>query len=196
MTHLTDEQIDDLLIGSLEAAEAAQMREHAAGCEACTAKLAELEAPISSFNAVTLAWSERRSATLPVRPAAKHAGARWSMGLAWGSLAAAALLAAVIPVLRHEQNVRVQEAYQNATKIQGAGKTATSASAAVQPANSISTQEDSASTAVPENSQEIANDNRLLAMVDEELNAPIAMPGSATQGHGHSRTRTPASIQD
>ena len=28
MTHLTDEQIDDLLIGSLEAAEAAQMREH------------------------------------------------------------------------------------------------------------------------------------------------------------------------
>jgi len=193
MTHLTDEQIDDLLIGSLEAAEAAQMREHAAGCEACTARLAELEAPIASFNAVTVAWSERRSATLPVRPAAKRVGARWSMGLAWGSLAAAALLAAVIPVLRHEQNVRVQEAYQNATKIQGAGKTAT---AAALPANSISTQEDSASTAVPENSQEIATDNRMLAMVDEELNAPITAPGSGTQSRGHTRTNRLGSMQD
>jgi anti-sigma factor RsiW len=191
MTHLTEEQIDDLLIGSLEPAEAVQMREHAAGCEACAARLSELEAPIASFKAVTLAWSERRSATLPVRPAAKRAGPRWSLGLAWGSLAAAALLAAVIPVLRHEQNVRVQQAYQ---AIQRTDKTATSAAA--QPANPASAQNDSASTAVPENAQEIAADNRMLAMVDEELNAPIALPGSATQGRGHSRPNKLGSIQD
>jgi hypothetical protein len=204
MTHVTDEQIDELLMGSLEAGEAAGMREHAVGCAACAAKLAELEVPIASFKAVTLAWSERRSATLPVRPVSRRAGAgaRWGMGLAWGSLAAAALLAAVIPVLRHEQSVRVKEAYLNATKDKGIGQMAiaTAPPEAVQPANSTSAQDQSISTDVPENAQEIANDNRLLAMVDEELNAPIAAPGSgaqaATQGRTHSRPSTQGTVQD
>jgi len=196
MTHLTEEQIDELLMGSLEPGEAAGMREHAAGCAACAAQLAEIEAPLESFKAVTLAWSERRSATLPVRPAAKRAGARWGMGLAWGSLAAAALLAAVIPVLRHEQDVRVEKAYHNATKTQGTSQTATTASGTVQPANPAAAQDDSTGTDVPENTQEIANDNRMLAMVDYELNAPIPAPGSATQGHGHTRTNTQRTVQD
>jgi hypothetical protein len=193
MTHLSDEQIDELLMGSLESAQAVGLRSHAAACEACAAKLAQLEAPIASFKAVTLAWSERRSATLPVRPAARRA--RWVIGVAWGSLAAAALLAAVIPVLRHEQNVRVEQAYRNAIKTQGS-QAATSASAPLQPANSAAAQNDSA-TDVPENTQEIASDNQLLAMVDEELNAPIVAPGSPpTQGRRHSRNNTPGSIQD
>jgi hypothetical protein len=33
MTHLTEEQIDELLMGSLSASEAAQMREHAAAAK-------------------------------------------------------------------------------------------------------------------------------------------------------------------
>ena len=191
MTHLTDEQIDELLMGSLDAAQAADLRSHAAACEACAAKLAQLEAPIASFKAVTLAWSERRSATLPVRPAATRS--RWVMGLAWGSLAASALLAAVIPVLRHEQNVRVEQAYRNAIKTQGSQAASASAQ---QPANSANTQSESASTDVPENPQEIASDNQLLAMVDEELNAPIVAPGSANQARRHSRNNAPGSIQD
>jgi hypothetical protein len=204
MAHLTDEQIDELLMGSLELGEATGMREHAVGCVACAAKLAELEAPIAGFKAVTLAWSERRSATLPVRPVSRRAGAgaRWGMGLAWGSLAAAALLAAVIPVLRHEQSVRLKEAYLNATRAQGTRRMATAIapSEAVQRVNSTSAQDQGVSTDVPENAQEIANDNRLLAMVDEELNAPIVAPGSgaraATQGRTHSRPNTPGMVQD
>jgi anti-sigma factor RsiW len=195
MMHLTDEQIDELLMGSLEAGEATRMREHAAGCEACAAQLVELEAPLESFKAVTLAWSERRSATLPVHPAPRRVAARWAMGLAWGSLAAAALLAAVIPVLHHEQNVRVQQAYRNAVNKQGEGHAATASTpaGAVTPENSTSAQRENASTDVPENTQEIANDNRMLAMVDEELNAPITTPGSTTtQGHRHTQT----SVQD
>src|SRR5471032_1743596 len=129
MQHLTEDQIDELLMGSLQADEAARLREHAAGCEACAAQLAEIEAPIASFQAVTLAWSERRSATMPARPA-KPARTRWGLGFAWGSFAAAALLAAVIPILRHEQNVRVEQAYRNAAKIQGTGQTATPAAPA------------------------------------------------------------------
>jgi len=195
MTHLTEEQIDELLMGSLEPAEAAQMREHATECEACATQLAELEAPIASFNAVTLAWSERRSATLPVRPSPKRAGARFGTAFAWGSLAAAALLAAVIPVLRHEQDVHVREAYSNAAKVQSTPQTATTASAA-QPANAITAQNDSAATNVPEKAQEIAKDNQLLAMVDEELNAPMPAPGARTQSRGHIRTNTSSSVQD
>ena len=194
MTHLTEEQIDELLMGSLGPTEAAQVREHVAGCEACAAQLAEIEAPLASFKAVTLAWSERRSATMPVRPAVRRAGSRWGLGFAWGSVAAAALLAAVIPVLRHEQNVRVQQAYNKAiTQPIPATVPAT-------PANSASAQNDSTDTAVPENAQEIATDNRMLAMVDEELNAPIGTPGSrgrhATPGRGHTQTNTPEAVRD
>jgi len=194
MSHLTENQIDELLIGSLEAGEAALLREHAAGCEACAAQLAEIESPLESFKAVTLAWSERRSATLPVRPAAQRAGARWGLGLAWGSVAAAALLGAVIPVLRHERNVRMQEAQNKTARIQG--PTQPAVTAPEQTANSTGATDDSANTDVQESAQEIASDNRLLAMVDEELNAPIPAPGSAPQGSGHSRANTQGTIQD
>jgi anti-sigma factor RsiW len=187
MPHLTEEQIDELLMGSLEPAEAASLREHAATCEACASQLAELESHIASFKAVSLAWSERRSATLPVRPAAKRSGVRWGMGFVWGSVAAAALLAAIIPVLRHEQNVRVQEAY-NKARMQGTSQPAIAA----QPANSDTAQYSAADNGVPENAQDIAKDNQLLAMVDAELNAPIPTPGSTMQG----RKNTPANIQD
>ncbi len=183
MSHLTEEQVDELVMGSIEASEAAQMREHAASCEACAAQLAEIEAPIASFKAVTLAWSERRSATLPVRPS-QRAGARWGMGFVWGSLAAATLLAAVIPVMRHEQNVRSQQA-QNKILVQP------TATPNLAPANI-----DTAAPEVPENPQEIANDNRMLAMVDEELNAPIPSLGSATSGHGNARLNTQGRVQD
>jgi anti-sigma factor RsiW len=202
MTHLTDDQIDELLMGSLEAGVAAQMREHAEACEACATRLAEIETPIASFKAVTLAWSDRRSATMPVRPA-RHAGARWGMGFAWGAVAAAVLLAAVIPVLRHEQSVRVRDAYIHAIKLPSANQQpGTPAVAAVNSASAKngSVQDDSTGTDVQENAQEIASDNRLLAMVDEELNAPIPAPGSgerpATRGRGQSRTNTQGTIQD
>ena len=194
MTHLTDDQIDELLMGSLEAGVAAQMREHADGCEACATRLAEIEAPIASFKAVTLAWSERRSATMPVRPA-RSAGARWGMGFAWGAVAAAVLLAATIPVLRHEQNVRVQDAYIHAIKLPSANQQP--GTLAVTLVNSASANNSSSmGTDVQENAQEIASDNRLLAMVDEELNAPVPTPGSAIQGRGQARTNTHSTVQD
>jgi anti-sigma factor RsiW len=189
MSHLTEDQIDELLMGSLEADEAARLREHAAGCEACAAQLAEIEAPIASFKAVSLAWGERRSATLPVRPAARSQ-ARWGMGFAWGSLAAVALLAAFIPVLRHQQNVHQQQAQNKIQPSTPAVQTANSTVAV----NNNSTA--NSSTDVPENTHQIASDNRMLAMVDEELNAPLPSLNSATHGRGHSRASTPAPIQD
>jgi hypothetical protein len=196
MSHLTEDQIDELLMGSLETGEAARLREHAAGCEVCATQLVQVETPIASFKAVTLAWSERRSATMPVQPAAIHSGPRWGMGFAWGSIAAAALLCAVIPMLRHEQNMRVQHAY-NAANMQGAAPPAVTAPAAtVQPKNSTPARDDSAHAEVPENAQEIAKDNQLLAMVDEELNAPIDAPVATTLGRGRTRAGTQGIVQD
>jgi hypothetical protein len=196
MTHLTEDQIDELLMESLEPAEASRLRAHVAGCEACAAQLTGIEAPIASFKAVTAAWSERRSATLPVRPATRPA-TRWGLGFAWGSIAAAALLTAVIPVLRHEQNVRVKQAYARAMHLQGPSEQDLKASTQpAQPPTPSTSTADSTAVVVPENAQEIASDNRLLAMVDEELNAPLPSLRSATQRRGQSRTATHGSVQD
>ena len=60
--HITDEQIDDLLIGDL----APQPAAHLATCDLCAARVAHASSTLSSFHDVTLAWSERRSSTLPL----------------------------------------------------------------------------------------------------------------------------------
>jgi hypothetical protein len=60
--HLSDEQIDDHLIGDLAAEPAA----HLAACAHCAQRASAAAAPIASFESVTMAWSERRSATLPI----------------------------------------------------------------------------------------------------------------------------------
>jgi hypothetical protein len=60
--HLTDDQLDDHLIGDLAAEPAA----HLAACQLCSARVAKAAAPMSSFQSVSLAWSERTSATAPM----------------------------------------------------------------------------------------------------------------------------------
>lgn len=60
--HITDDQIDDLLIGDL----APQPTAHLATCDLCNARVAHASETLSSFHNVTLAWSERRSSTLPL----------------------------------------------------------------------------------------------------------------------------------
>jgi hypothetical protein len=70
--HLNNDQIDDQLIGVLEPAAAA----HLASCADCTARAAAAAAPIAGFVAVTNAWSERRSATLPLLTASANASHR------------------------------------------------------------------------------------------------------------------------
>jgi hypothetical protein len=70
--HLNNDQIDDQLIGVLEPAAAA----HLASCADCTARVAAAAEPITGFVAVTSAWSERRSATLPLLTASANAAHR------------------------------------------------------------------------------------------------------------------------
>jgi len=81
--HLTEDQLDDHLIGDLAAPAAA----HLAACALCTARVAEAASPIASFQSVSLAWSERLSATAPIpSPSASRALLErrlvWSMAIA------------------------------------------------------------------------------------------------------------------
>jgi hypothetical protein len=78
--HLTPDQIDDHLIGDLAAAPAA----HLAACTLCAERVAAARSPIASFQQVSTAWSERRSATLPIPIPARQAPV-WQRHMAWAT---------------------------------------------------------------------------------------------------------------
>jgi hypothetical protein len=82
--HLTEDQLDDHLIGDLAAAPAA----HLAACAHCSARVAEAADPLNSFRAVSLAWGERQSATSPI-PSVAGLGPAWERRLVWSLILAA-----------------------------------------------------------------------------------------------------------
>jgi len=77
--HLTPDQIDDLLIGDLAATPAA----HLAACTLCAERVAAARSPIASFQQVSTAWSERRSATLPIPIPSQRPS--WQRHTAWAT---------------------------------------------------------------------------------------------------------------
>ncbi len=76
--HLTPHQIDDYLIGDLAAAPSA----HLATCSRCAEKVLAARSPLESFHLVATAWSERRSATLPI-PARTAKRPAWQIHAPW-----------------------------------------------------------------------------------------------------------------
>jgi hypothetical protein len=78
--HLTPDQIDDHLIGDLAPAAAA----HLAACALCADRVAAEASPIASFRQVSAAWSERRSATLPI-PVPTAQRPVWQRHAAWAT---------------------------------------------------------------------------------------------------------------
>ena len=145
--HLTDDQIDDALIGDL----AEDCAAHLAACDQCQLRLAEAEAPIVSFNAVSLAWSERQSATMP-RPATSG-NAGWLPRALWAATAAAVLAVGIaVPVMRHSPA-------ENA-------ETSVHSSAAV-PTLMAST--GPVDNPVAARDEQIAHDNQMLEKINREL---------------------------
>jgi anti-sigma factor RsiW len=140
--HLTEDQLDDHLMGELDGAPAA----HLAACSHCTARVAEFDAPLASFRAVTMAWSERQSATAPIPTVAAAARSVWERRLAW-SLAAATC--AILGVA-------------------GANHRVSLSAPAPQP---VLSQEAAAPSA-----DQLSSDNRLLNSIDRELNASNESP--------------------
>ena len=169
---LTDDQIDDQLIGDLAAGPAA----HLAGCALCQARVVAADAPMASFREVSLAWAERRSATLPTRPAPQPQS---SPRLGWTAAAATALLAVgiAIPVVRGHRTAEVASASQADTNT-----VAAVSHAAISPVTPVA--------ATPEH---IRSDNRMLEAIQRELDAPADGPEEyglvGTSMRGRDRTR-------
>ncbi len=169
--HLTEDQIDDALMGDLTAEAAA----HLEGCSTCAERLAEAKMPLASFKAVSTAWSERRSATLPaVVPQRAGMGARgrlagWSAGLS-GALA----LAIAVPVMLHPgRGPAVEGSHAGGEVAQMApDEAAGEAGAAV----TSSAKAGSAREAVAD--EQISQDNALLQDVNRELSASTRTPAT------------------
>jgi hypothetical protein len=167
--HLSEDQIDDVLMGDVAAATAA----HLAGCVDCQARVAEVEAPLASFKAVSAAWSERRSATMPVRMMAIGRPV-WQRRASWAAtVAAVALVGVAIPLATHEArsssgasvNPHAAAAIAQADTVAAAAPVAP---AAVREMATVSPQQ-------PQTAQ-IERDNEMLQAIDRELDASVESP--------------------
>lgn len=180
---LTDEQIDDHLIGEALAPEAAA---HLAGCQACQARLEAAEAPLASFRAVSLAWAERRSATLPqVAVASSTAAGR---RLAWAAVAVGVLALGIsLPVLHEHSSHGPETAAQSAKQMPS------------QPAASIAAIGHTgivSATPVEASPAQIARDNQMLQAIDRELDAPVVTPAAYGLDGGSARAHAQTHAAD
>ncbi len=151
--HLTEDQIDDALIGDLSAEGMA----HLSSCDECRLRLADAEAPLASFNVVSLAWSERRSATLP-RPD-RSSEAAWLPKALWGATVAALLAVGItVPLVRHGRQDE-----SSVLRSETAGPTLLAASGPME--NPVAVRD-----------EQIARDNQMLENIDRELATPAASP--------------------
>jgi hypothetical protein len=95
-THLTDEALDDVLIGlgSFEA------EAHLARCLQCRSRVESFRADVALFNAASMAWSESRPQR-PARASLRHSGDPIRFAFVSWSAVAALLLITAVAVWRH-----------------------------------------------------------------------------------------------
>jgi len=150
MTHLTEEEFSDYLLGL----STASTRTHLLECAHCREEMESFGVSLASFNQASLAWSREQAATHPIHIKAQPAAGRWPRPYwqaGWAGLAAAAVLtfAVALPVaLMHE----------HAAHPAGASAPET---IAAQP------QEDAAV---------IADDNQMMTAIDAEISQPDISP--------------------
>jgi hypothetical protein len=103
--HLTDHQLSEVLIASLQESSLHLeiLREHLRDCTVCNDRLISLRRPLTLFRSTTTAWADQTSARrtwtpplLLARPASSRHLTRWML------TAAALLLAAAIPLALHD----------------------------------------------------------------------------------------------
>ena len=101
-THLTEEALDDLLIGLTSV----ESEAHLAECAACRTKVQAFGAHLNVFNQASLSWSQSRAEALPaIRPAASaKVKSIWTAlaPLEWAA-AAAVLALLALPVWNRNQ---------------------------------------------------------------------------------------------
>jgi hypothetical protein len=160
LPHLSEDELDDQLLGDLAPAPAA----HLAACQHCTDRLAEASAPLAAFENLTLAWSERRSATMPI-PDLSQQRPIWQRRMAWATASFACVLGLSLVNISHEVTLRSSDV---------SAPTAESARQVALPAIHLNV---SASVAKPQPAQ-ISADNQMLHAVDSELDASADTPAT------------------
>jgi hypothetical protein len=167
--HLSEEQIDEQLLGELGSAAAA----HLAVCLTCTARVAEAAEPIADFRDVTMAWSERRSATMPL-PVVAGDSLVWQRRMGWATTAFA--LALGISLLSNGRKVTPETASMQPDQTVEAPMTAATVTSRVAAAPHFveAAQNTSGTTA----GDRYAGDNRMLQAIDTELDASVESPAT------------------
>jgi anti-sigma factor RsiW len=105
-THLSDEALDDVLIGL----GSAESETHLFSCPDCRARVAAFRADMSFFNSASIAWSESKKLRFP-QTLARRTGFRIRAAfVSWATVAAALLVMAVV-IGRHSPLVQPGHAY-------------------------------------------------------------------------------------
>ncbi len=165
--HLSEDQIDDVLIGDLTAEPAAHLKQ----CAECQTRLEAAKAPMASFATVSMAWSERQSATAPITlaQAANSAGQRRAN---WVATVTAMLLVAVsIPLTMREKHTQVVAS--------DTGVSTPAKPAAVQQASNNAEQAQVQPVAIVHHEHpaaQLAQDNEMLQAINRELDASVQSP--------------------
>ena len=184
VVHLSEDEIDDQLIGDLAAAPAA----HLDACALCTHRVTQAKDPISSFQSLTMAWSERQSATLPV-PNRLMKRALWQRRGAWVTACSALAIGIAFTSVGHRAFLTPG---LHAARVQPAAPQA----AAVVPASAVvlASSDTAASPA-----EQISADNQMLQAIDAEIqtapNSPAALGLAPVSDHSN-WPPTATSLQD
>jgi len=172
MMHLTEDQIDDVLMGDPAAESAA----HLEACSTCRLRVVEFEVSLAGFKAVTLAWSERRSATAPAK-LRMPVNAAWQRGASWAAAAAVLLVGIAVPVARHETRGVQVVASNTVSRVERgvAAQTAVATTARVRETVPAAP----GLAASGKSAAQIARDNEMLQAIDRELDASVQSPTDA-----------------
>jgi hypothetical protein len=162
--HLTEEQIDEELMGALSGEAAA----HLAECVPCTQRVAEASMPMARFRDVTMAWSERRSATMPI-PSVQAGVLVWQRRVGWAMTACALVVG--ISLTGNERKAEMLRASVQSAQGVDVASMRTSRVAAVPVV--VASGAGDASTA-----DRYSGDNRMLKAIDRELDASVESPAA------------------
>jgi hypothetical protein len=188
-THLTPDQIDDHLIGDLAAAPAA----HLAACALCTTRAAAAASPLASFQQVSTAWSERRSATLPI-PVPAPRQPLWQRHMAMATACLSMAMGIAVINANHQFQLSTTEPQHTAS----APTLAQQALAQLQPTPKAPALTETASIArSPQTAAHIAADNHMLQAVNAAFDPFAENPAALGLVSAESPSAAqPTSLQD
>jgi hypothetical protein len=189
--HLTADQIDDQLIGDLAAAPAA----HLAACSFCAERVSAAASPLADFQNVSKAWSERRSATLPI-PVLSQPRPLWQRYTSWATASLTLAFGMAFLNANHQFSLRtITPQPAPTTQPLVASQTITPQARILAPQAPALTE--TASVTPAPHATQISADNHMLRAIDASFDpsadSPAAlglMPATAAG------SRPPASVQD